>query len=187
MFNTLEKFIEESGIQIETKAQKLKILKNEFAKHLSQYTEADLLDDGTALRVTIPTCLVAAARPRAGRHGVYLPDPYRTFKTVLVSHLRTILEQLGGGMSNIQASEYVGVDIVYHYALPNSYSKKKKSELMNFFKNTKPDLDNLDKCLLDSITQSGLILDDKVICRKSSDKYWGEDDSTTFTLTLLRK
>ena len=76
----------------------------------------------------------------------------------------------------------VHVSIHFFFPWPESAPKKNKDKLM--WKTTKPDLDNSEKTILDTLTKEGFIRDDSIICSKTSEKYFSPEPKI---LIVLRK
>jgi Holliday junction resolvase RusA-like endonuclease len=63
------------------------------------------------------------------------------------------------------------VTINFQYAYLKKHTKSEKGSLL--FKTTRPDLDNLEKMVLDSLTECGFMVDDSlVVVKKSSKTFW---------------
>ena len=63
----------------------------------------------------------------------------------------------------------------FYIKMPESWSKKKKLKMRGEPHQSKPDIDNICKAVMDS-----LLKDDSVIYRIQASKYWGNDGSIVF-------
>lgn len=118
---------------------------------------------------------VPQQRPRFGRYRVY--DPSASIKR---------------GMKNIFTKRYpnfapflgaVYIYILYMFSPPNSWSKKKKKSAIGGEVShiSKPDLDNLDKLVLDAC--NGIFYkDDCQVCELFSKKIYAEESKTKILL-----
>lgn len=61
------------------------------------------------------------------------------------------------------------IEIEFHFPWPASTSDRKKQTTE--YKTTRPDLDNSEKTILDTLTREGFLKDDSFICSKTSKKY----------------
>lgn len=68
------------------------------------------------------------------------------------------------------------VDIVFYMPIPVSVRQRSQ------YHSKTPDLDNLEKFLLDCMT-GRIITDDRIICSKTAKKVYDKDPRTEFTIT----
>ena len=73
-------------------------------------------------------------------------------------------------------------EIYFFFPHPKSTSDKKKTACL--WKTTRPDLDNSEKTILDTLTKEGFLKDDSIICSKKSEKYLSAEPKV---LVVLRK
>ena len=66
---------------------------------------------------------------------------------------------------NCETKVYLG----FHFS--HLKSTGKKAAETSFFKTTRPDLDNLEKSVLDSLVRTGFLVDDSLVCDKHSQKF----------------
>jgi Holliday junction resolvase RusA-like endonuclease len=69
------------------------------------------------------------------------------------------------------------------FAFPHLKSVSNKNKASRTFKTTRPDLDNLEKSILDSLVRVGFIADDSLVCQKFSQKYFDEDFGIRICIT----
>lgn len=62
------------------------------------------------------------------------------------------------------------VQILIEFRFPWNKSTPKKYLNREEWKTTRPDLDNMEKVVLDSLTRTGFIVDDSIICHKTTSK-----------------
>lgn len=65
-----------------------------------------------------------------------------------------------------------GTVIIFDIAMPKSWSKKKKAEMLHQPHNQKPDTDNLSKAILDA-----LFIEDKEVYNFIPYKFWSDEDA----------
>ena len=171
------------GFEPKSKKDEIKFLKTHFKDYLLSNTvttqleldSEDLLQTGFKELITtivLPTAVLGAARPRTGRFGIYLPEPYRSFKSVLTEVMRESILKCCASTEMLRNAQAIHLDTTYYNKPPKSYSKMKCERIDNRPKITKPDIDNCDKTILDSLAQTGCILDDKIVSEISSRKLW---------------
>lgn len=71
----------------------------------------------------------------------------------------------------------VRLDVLFSFIHPKS-GKNRKAQ----FKISKPDLDNLEKAVMDGLTDSGIWIDDAQVVEKHSAKIYGETQGTCITI-----
>ena len=80
----------------------------------------------------------------------------------------------------------VEADALCVFGVPNSYSKKKKQELLGTPHTKKPDTDNICKALLDPLNEIAYE-DDSQVCKLSGLKIYGEIPRVELTLKPYRQ
>ena len=106
----------------------------------------------------------AAPRPRFTRFGrVYNPIKYTNWKKTL--------SNIVGDLGTISGGCWIKVD--YYFCSPNAKLG---------YHTTQKDIDNIDKSLLDALQMNGLILDDKLVYRMDSTKYYGFKNMIHFVI-----
>lgn len=129
---------------------------------------------------------VAQPRPRAtvvrGRARIYNPTTTRAYKDQIVLLFIQAGELFPEGVP-------VRVTIDYFFSRPKSLQRKK--DLKGIIWHTKkPDLDNLNKAVLDAIGAAGLWHDDRQVVDLRSKKFYtkkGEGPMVMITVEELRK
>lgn len=116
---------------------------------------------------------IAQPRPRAmirgGKVHVYNKDTSKAWKESIMIGFRKY--------SNLEIDSPVRVVIGYYFKRPKSLLRKK--DLFDPFPHTKkPDLDNLDKAVLDALTELGVWKDDSLVYSLHSAKYYTSKDNT---------
>lgn len=118
---------------------------------------------------------IPLARARMCKHGVY--DPQKNEKLIIGLDLRS---QHG------DREPYEGplhLDITFFMGMPK-YTKSKWQQLCHTYHNIKPDIDNLEKFLLD-ICNNILIKDDCQIASVTKRKLYDYEPRTEFSFTPL--
>jgi len=102
----------------------------------------------------------------------YLPDdhPIHDYKAAVMRAWRK--------SDAVMMEGAIRADLVFTFA-----TKRKKD--WGLFKITKPDLDNLEKAVLDALTDAGAFRDDAQVVMVAKAKFWGEFDSTSIALSPL--
>lgn len=120
---------------------------------------------------------IGKQRVRVTRNGTYTPPKTKEFQ----EQIRWMTKQ--------QGVEYLTgalqCTIRAEFAVPKSYSKKKRKELLErWFHTNKPDADNIAKAVLDAL--NGLLYeDDSQVVDLNIYKVWGEKDEITFIIEAL--
>lgn len=98
------------------------------------------------------------ARPRVTRYGTYTPESTRKYEALV----RKSWQESGAEPFPDDATLYCTIHA--HFAIPNSYTKKRKRELAFAPHTKKPDCDNVAKAVLDAL--NGLAFhDDSAIAK----------------------
>lgn len=71
-----------------------------------------------------------------------------------------------------------GSHVIFHMPMPKSWSKKKRIEMLGQPHQQKPDIDNLEKALLDAVLK-----DDSGVWDIRTTKYWSENGSITIKIS----
>lgn len=109
---------------------------------------------------------VAASRPRVTRYATFYSPKYETFRkdmAKLLTGRRTLY------------TEPLKLDVTFFIEIPKSYSKKKRDEMAGQYVAIKPDLDNLEKALYDTMNQV-VWHDDSSIVEHTVRKIWVKDE-----------
>jgi Holliday junction resolvase RusA-like endonuclease len=118
----------------------------------------------------IPGQPVAKGRPRFNsfQKRAYTPDKTANYERRVRSIIQAMLLQ-AGRREPYQGS--VGITFTFYMARPNSHTKKQRLAYDHL---TRPDLDNLEKAIMDAM--NGIVYkDDSQVCRKKSEKRYGPD------------
>lgn len=108
---------------------------------------------------------------RGGFAQMYLPSshPVHAYKRDIV----TAAQKVGGEI--IEGA--VRLDLLFTFQQP----KRRPMQ----FKISKPDLDNLEKAVMDALTDAGVWIDDCQVVEKHSTKIYGHQDATSIFVTPL--
>lgn len=118
---------------------------------------------------TINEKAIGKQRARKGVHGFYTPKETRDFQEIVQ------WEAKAAGVREIQGA--VGLYITAIYKPPKSWSKEETQMAIETptFKITKPDFDNIEKMIADSL--NGIAYhDDAQVCLSNFEKIYGEED-----------
>lgn len=124
----------------------------------------------------IPLDPEAAARARTARNGHHY-NPQRQ----LINTLRIYIDsQFDGPLLGEHPLEF---NATFYFARPKTHAKMKSPPR---YKTSRPDLDNLEKLILDLCNET-VYQDDAVICKNSTTKEYCNDNKprTVFTFTEL--
>ena len=124
------------------------------------------------IEFTAPVVAVPKARPRFTRSGrTYTPAKTQAFEKQIALMARRAMAD--AGVSRVESGA-VSVLAYFYYTPPQSWSKKRKLELIKKVvvpKTTKPDIDNLKKAVLDGM--NGVVFaDDALVSRISAEKVY---------------
>jgi Holliday junction resolvase RusA-like endonuclease len=112
---------------------------------------------------TIPFEVTSASRPRVTRYGTFYSKNYEAFRKVVGEWLdKQKLKHLQG---------CIRARFIFNMPIPKSWSKKKKEELNGAYMNSRKDLDNLEKSVLD-VLQGRIFDDDCQIVKMLAEKRW---------------
>lgn len=111
---------------------------------------------------------VAQPRPRAtvvaGRARIYNPNTTKAYKQQIMNLFIRVPEKFPEGIP-------VRVIIEYFFSRPKSLQRKKDPDEV-VFHTKKPDLDNLNKAVLDAISDAGIWHDDRQVVDLRSRKFY---------------
>lgn len=120
---------------------------------------------------------IGSPRPRFRNTGKYVQTYMPASYTAHKSHIR---EQ----MPKLKLQNDLKVKIEFIFEPPKSWSNKKRLTMIGQYKNTKPDIDNLLKTVLDAANDH-LWVDDKQIVDITSYKKYGEQSKILMTVEGL--
>jgi len=113
---------------------------------------------------------ITKLRARMSKSG-FVYDPQNEQKKISVRSVKDILKQKD--FKEVMKSA-VGVKIMLHTQMPNSWSDKKKAEWVGKYDVTKPDIDNCIKFYFDVMNKL-VYYDDCQICKLYSEKRYAYD------------
>ena len=117
--------------------------------------------EGTAVALFfVPGDPIASPRPRLGRGGVYHDDRADSWKATIVSELT--LYRRAHGLS-LYLTCPVELDLQFLFARP-------KKDAHRYWQDHKPDLDNLEKAVMDALTAGQAWKDDSQVVKIQSIK-----------------
>lgn len=105
---------------------------------------------------------VPASRPRVTQYGAYYNKEYDQFRKDMAKLLM--------GKVTLYA-EPLRLDVTFFKEIPKSYSKKLRDEMDGTYISIKPDLDNYEKAIYDSLNEC-VWKDDSQIVEHSTRKVW---------------
>lgn len=149
--------------------------------------------DGETLILEIEGNPIAKARARTVRRGSFIVtyDPQEKEKKAFREKLKLKLDQVAKiemEASNCQLDTRYYVDLTFHMEISKSCSKGQR--MAKFWKleghKSKPDLDNLEKFVLDCA--NGILFpDDSQIVQLSSEKFYSETPKTVIKMTTFKE
>ena len=119
------------------------------------------------IKLTVPGTPTPKGRPRLGRYGTYTPQKTVDYENLIKNEW---IKQYGNLMPLEGPLE---ARVTFIFEVPKSWSKRKKESALEQYTphTSRPDLDNLVKCL-DAL--NGLAFkDDSQIASLTADKYYG--------------
>lgn len=126
-----------------------------------------------ALRIRVSGEPKAQPRPRAMKRGdhisIYNPSSAEIWKRSILAALKSVQFE--------KFNMPVEVSIIYYLKRPTSLMRKSDSDDI-IIHSKKPDLDNLNKAVLDSITKAEVWNDDSQVHSLASLKYYAKKDNS---------
>lgn len=97
-------------------------------------------------KLFIPGVPISSARPRVTRNGTFLPKKSREYKKTIQEHY---IRNNGGDYGDVP----VEMMLWFIFPIPKSYSKKKRKQIQEreYAYMGKPDIDNLEKSIMDAL------------------------------------
>lgn len=133
---------------------------------------AGLMIWSPVFRGSIPGKPVAMGRPRMSRNRMFTPPNSRKY---MDEAARIISEA-----TDLKIDQPVRVGMEFIFPRPKAMPKGYRNHLVDWgqqkgrvWKWTKPDIDNLEKMVLDSMVKAGLLQDDNLVVETHSRKYYG--------------
>ena len=127
----------------------------------------------------IPGEPVPKARPRFNSRTGHT---YTTSKTAKAEKLIKDAYLAQGGRNLADYEGKVEIAMVFHFPIRKSWTKKKQEELLDSTHTIKPDLDNLEKTVLDALNRLAF-KDDSQVCMVRKTKLWKKEARTIVQLT----
>lgn len=135
-----------------------------------------------SIQLTIDETPIPASRPRVTKYSTYYKEPYLSYKAKLLDYMT----KATSGYKNPVFAKYepLHIDIIFYMPIPKSISKKKAKLLLGSYHTKKPDKDNLEKAVLDSM--NGLMYyDDGQICSSTVKKIYSDKPRTEINIQSL--
>lgn len=115
------------------------------------------------LHFTVPGKVQPWQRARTNR-GRYYPDPETAaYEELIAFTARAVMV----GKAGFPLEGAVSVRFIAYIERPKTVKNRRHPHV-------KPDLDNIEKALLDGLTQAGVWKDDAQVCEKTGSKYYGK-------------
>lgn len=117
---------------------------------------------------------VGASRPRIFKNGGKADGKvYGAWRKEMEARLQSI------NYKDVSEEDGIvlGLKVVCVYAMPKSWSNKKRAEMLGRLKVSKPDLDNVLKAIKDAMFKK-----DEVVAAIETVKYWGLDNEVEVTV-----
>jgi Holliday junction resolvase RusA-like endonuclease len=137
----------------------------------------------TPCRVEVIADPVAQPRPRAtvvaGRPRIYNPSTTKAYKSQIINLFIRIPGHYPQGVP-------VKVTIDYYFDRPKSMQRK-KDEGKNICHTKKPDLDNLNKAVLDALSDSGIWHDDRQVADLRSRKFYCRKEQRSHVVITIEE
>lgn len=139
----------------------------------------DLQETSNSISFILDGEFIPASRPRVGRYGTYYSEPYKTYKKEFELFCQEHFQKYYDKFYE-QALE---LSIIFHKAIPKSYSKIKHQNLYNKPNLNRPDLDNYLKSIMDGLNGT-LYSDDSFIYSINSKKIWSDNNYIQITISF---
>lgn len=108
----------------------------------------------------------SSLRVLKGRGGKFFIGKYK--KSKLKDWIEEFKLKIKSSKPSYPLDGPVSVIIEFYFPWPKSTSKIKSQT--EYWKTTRPDLDNMEKMIFDTLTDEGFLTDDSIICHKHSVK-----------------
>ena len=138
----------------------------------------------TKLTFVLPGAPVPKGRPRMTKRGhVFTPKKTVSYEQSIALAAQAAKSKLGGGLL---FDGPVMVTVHCHFAMPKSWSRKRKEQMLYEPHIQLPDLDNLVKAVLDGLNHTFNVWnDDKQVAAVKATKHWAESSSVLVTVEKL--
>jgi len=131
---------------------------------------------------------VPASRPRVTKWGTFYSKKYNDYKNKIKHDIQKKFLN-DNDYQKAEKTTALNIKIIFKFPFPKSYSKKKRLEIKenNYLHLIKPDLDNLEKAILDGMNEI-VYNDDSQICELSSSKRYTEEEngSTEIIIEVIK-
>lgn len=128
------------------------------------------------MRIVIPGKPFAKQRPRFTNGRAYTPDATVSFERTVGQYA------VAAGLPTLSGPVRLSIVAVFEPA--QSWSKKRKAAAMWNPHTQKPDLDNIEKAILDGLNRIAYV-DDSQVCMVDKRKMWGSEAQTIVEVTPL--
>ncbi|WP_407473501.1 RusA family crossover junction endodeoxyribonuclease [Sulfitobacter sp. PM12] len=128
------------------------------------------------MRIVIPGKPFAKQRPRFANGRTYTPDATVSFERTVGQYA------VAAGLPTLSGPVRLSIVAVFEPA--QSWSKKRKAAAMWNPHTQKPDLDNIEKAILDGLNRIAYV-DDSQVCMVDKRKMWGSEAQTIVEVTPL--
>ena len=136
----------------------------------------------TTITFTVPGVAKGKARPRFANRGKF-KIAYTPEETVRRENLVALFYKQAAP-DTPPHSGAIRLSLVATYAMPQSWSGKKKAAMRGEYKCTKPDWDNVGKLVSDALNAIAWT-DDAVVADGRVTKLWGDVDSMSVTIERI--
>ena len=118
------------------------------------------------MKITIPGIPISKLRPRLGRHGTYTPTKTVNYENLVQS---CYMDQAEG----VKLAGPLKMEILLFFPIPKSYSKKQVEliKAQDMVHTKKPDLDNVIKCISDSLNHFAYDDDSQIVEMRALKRY----------------
>lgn len=127
------------------------------------------------MKIFIPIKPMPAPRPRVTRNGTYNDPKYTNYKKAIALYC-----QIHFGVSE----KPIAMHLIFLFDIPKSWSKQKKQDAI--WHTSRPDIDNLQKGVMDSLNGIAYV-DDAQVCYLSVKKQYAEVAGIEIEITELKQ
>lgn len=131
------------------------------------------------IKFTVPGEPRGKGRPRFSKFGhTYTDSETRAYETKIIAYYRKAC-----GALRLLDTSFLSVDIVAYLPIPKSATKAQRAgmEAGTILPSRKPDVDNIEKAVLDALNGIGY-KDDARVCRTSCAKFYGAEPRLEITI-----
>lgn len=127
------------------------------------------------MKIFIPIKPMPAPRPRVTRNGTYNDPKYTNYKKAIALYCQRIF-----GVSE----KPIAMHLIFLFDIPKSWSKTKKDSAI--WHTSRPDIDNLQKGVMDSLNGIAYV-DDAQVCYLSAKKQYSEKSGIEIEIIELKQ